>query len=514
MSVAVLRQGAGAVPVYSPSSLGCLEARRKYHELERWIFEEEAMRMPLHEVEAEQLRRAREMNRVLLEDHVRARGLGDVGPRIEVVSEEKGTQVFARGRVHACRQKTVFGKIDVRRQAYSRPQEVSFHPLDQRLELAERSFSYEVQRRVVQHAVQGPFDEATSNVEDLTGFTVHKLSAEAIVVEAAQDFDAFYQQREAPGDGQTGPILVGGVDGKGIPMKKPEGAPAVVRRKKGEKANKKRMATVATVHTQEPRVRTPEEVVESLFRSVRVVGSKKRVRPEHKRVWASLKKGKDGVIQEVAQEMHRRDPERQKIRVALTDGERALQKRVLKWLVGILLILDLFHVLEKLWKAAYVFHPEGSREAEEWVRERALRILQGKVSQVVQGIRQSATKRGLKGKSRKVIDEVTGYLYRNRRFMKYDEYLARGLPIASGPVEGACKNLIKDRMERSGMRWSEDGAEAMLKLRAIYLSGDLAEYWAFHIREDQRRLYPEPGRWRPVPGPVLGKRRTSVRQGT
>ena len=45
--------------------------------------------------------------------------------------------------------------------------------------------------------------------------------------------------------------------------------------------------------------------------------------------------------------------------------------------------------------------------------------------------------------------------------MRYDEYLARGLPIASGPVEGACKNLIKDRMERSGMRWTPRMAEAM-----------------------------------------------------
>ena len=71
---------------------------------------------------------------------------------------------------------------------------------------------------------------------------------------------------------------------------------------------------------------------------------------------------------------------------------------------------------------------------------------------------------------------------------------ALGLPIASGPVEGACKNLIKDRMERSGMRWTPSMAEAVVQLRALYLSGDFDAYWAFHITQDQTRIHP-PGRW-------------------
>ena len=89
---------------------------------------------------------------------------------------------------------------------------------------------------------------------------------------------------------------------------------------------------------------------------------------------------------------------------------------------------------------------------------------------------------------------MAGYLYRNRTRMRYNEYLAQGLPIASGPVEGACKSLIKDRMERSGMRWSEGMAEAIVKLRAIYLSGDFDQYWPFHIQKEQERLHPA-GRW-------------------
>jgi hypothetical protein len=210
-------------------------------------------------------------------------------------------------------------------------------------------------------------------------------------------------------------------------------------------------------------------------------------------VWASLVKGKAAVVVEVAQEMDRRDPQRNKTRVALSDGERALQILIDQTL-PVTLILDLLHALEKLWKAAYVFHPEGSPEAELWVRIRTLRSLRGKVGQVVKGLRQSVTKLRLRGAKRKTLLGVAGYLYRNRTRMRYDQYLAKGWPIASGPVEGACKNLIKDRMERSGMRWTEAMAEAIVKLRAIYLSGDFDRYWSFHVERDQQRLHPR-GQW-------------------
>jgi hypothetical protein len=146
--------------------------------------------------------------------------------------------------------------------------------------------------------------------------------------------------------------------------------------------------------------------------------------------------------------------------------------------------------MEKLWKAAYVFPAEGSLAADLWVLDRTLRVLFGEVGQVVKGIPQSITTRALSGPKRKTLTGVADYLYRNRVYLHYDEYLANGWPIASGPVEGAGKNLIKDRMERSAMRWTEQMAEAIVQLRAIYLSGDFDAYREFHTEQDQRRLYP------------------------
>jgi hypothetical protein len=81
-------------------------------------------------------------------------------------------------------------------------------------------------------------------------------------------------------------------------------------------------------------------------------------------------------------------------------------------------------------------------------------------------------------------------LQRNRRFMRYDEYLAAGYPIGSGVVEGACRHLVKDRMEQTGMRWRIAGAQAVLSLRAIYLNDDWDTFHADRIQAEQRKLYP------------------------
>jgi len=495
-------------------------ARFAFRQLETWLTSDEANLASEAQVEAQLDQRGREVLRLLLEAHLRQRGSGEVGPALRVFSpplptnapddnfavEPVGGVQHSEKRRHDRTLHTILGEITVERTAYVAAGKASIHPLDEQLQLPERSFSYPLQERLVHHAVQGPFAEAVANVKLTTGVAVSKRSAEQIVQEAAVDFQAFYQQHQVTDPKQSGPIVVTGIDGKGVPMIKPEQTLRKARRGKGDKKHKKRMATVATVRTQQVRVRTPEEVVESLFRTT-PKEKKARIRKkpalpsEHKRVWANLLQSKDEVIAEVVQEVQRVDPAGIKTHVALCDGERALQQRILPALQAVapavLLILDLLHVVEKLWQAAHCFYREGSEEATAWARKQTLRVLQGEVSQVIKGMRQSATKRSVTGNKRQTLEKIAKYLRRNRRYMKYDEYLRQGLPIASGCVEGACKNLIKDRLERSGMRWSLLGAEAMIQMRSVYLSGDLDDYWDFHLEQDHYRLYP-PGRWEVV----------------
>jgi len=204
---------------------------------------------------------------------------------------------------------------------------------------------------MVKAAVQGPFREASERIAEITGATVPLRRIEEVIPQAAQDFDTFYAERTPPTSTDTAAILVAAVDGKGIPRIKPDGGRRAVRRTKGQKANRKKMATVAAVFTRAPWIRTPEQVVESLFGRDPSPQNPPPPRPEHQRLWASLTQGKDTVMGEVAAEVLRRDPQGHKIQVALRDGERALPILVSKKL-QVTLILDLLHVLEKLWKAA------------------------------------------------------------------------------------------------------------------------------------------------------------------
>ncbi len=484
------------------SGQAALEA---FWDLERWLDSTSSKAMGLAGVELECERRGREVLRLAFQAHIDARGTGDVGVALRVATPD-GPLRYARKRCHTRRLVTLFGEVSVTRTGYGRPGRASVHPLDAQLGLPARCYSYELQRRLVKAALLGPFDEAVVMLADTTGIAVPKRTAEQIVADAGADFDAFYAQRSHHhhGDGQPqGPILVAAIDGKGVPMVKPAPAVKTVRLRKGEKRNKKKMATVGCVFGQQPQPRSPEEVVASLFAlplqpDVAGAADKRPRRPGvlHKRVWASLQADKDTFIADVRREMARRDPDHERAWVIVTDGERALQLRVGAIFKHdhVTLVLDLLHALDKLWKAAYVFHAEGSPQAETFVRERALRILRGQVSGVVQGLRQMATKHRLQGTRRKTMLDVAGYLYRNRQRMRYNHYLANGWPIASGSVEGACKNLVKDRMERSGMRWTLHGAEAMLRLRAIHLSHDFDDYWQFHVQQDQQRLYPK-GSW-------------------
>jgi hypothetical protein len=461
-----------------------------FRALERWLSGQAAQGSGMSELERESELQGREILRLALQAHIDGRGDGDVGEALVLVGENSTPVRLTHKRLNTRPLITLFGEVRVTRIGYGLRAHNAVHPLDAELRLPGRLWSYECQRRLIRAVICGPFDEAITLIAEMTGTTVPKRSAEQLVREAAVDFDAFYAARVADAIGPTdGEILIGAIDCKGIPMVKPERAERVVRRGKGEKANKKKMATVAAVHSQPPIIRTPAEVIDSLFGTEPAAERPKRPKPTRKRVWASLTAGKDAFITDVKDEMTRRDPEHKHTWVIVTDGERALQRRVIASFQNVTLILDLLHVMDKLWKAAHALHPEGSPEAEQFVKARTEKILCGMTGQVVKGLRQTVTKRAITGQKAKAIHSACDYLYANRDRMRYDEYLRNGWPIASGTVEGACKNLIRDRFERSGMRWTPQTAEALLKLRAAHLSGDLPDYWEHHIQADQQRLY-------------------------
>ena len=152
-------------------------------------------------------------------------------------------------------------------------------------------------------------------------------------------------------------------------------------------------------------------------------------------------------------------------------------------------ILDILHVSSYIWRAAKVFYPHREHQ-EAFARDRLLRMLQGDVHGVVAGLRQMATKRRLKGKGREEIATVCGYFEKHAHRMRYDEYLAAGYPIATGVIEGACRHLVKDRMERSGMRWRLTGAQADASRPSRVQSSYWDDFHQDRIAREQCALHP------------------------
>jgi hypothetical protein len=185
--------------------------------------------------------------------------------------------------------------------------------------------------------------------------------------------------------------------------------------------------------------------------------------------------------------------------VCIMDGEQSLwnMRDAFQPDASLVDIVDLLHVTPRLWNAAALFHSRGSRAAEKFVRERVLRILQGDVQGVIRGLRRMGTQQ-LAGKKRSALETICQYFQKNRQRMRYDEYLAAGYPIASGVIEGACRHIVKDRMERTGMNWGVEGAQAMLDLRCIFLCDAWDKFVAYRIEKETQRLYPYRDSLQPV----------------
>ena len=390
-----------------------------------------------------------------------------------------------------------FGDVEVTRTSYSYPGVPALFPLDAALNLPPDSYSLTLRSKVAEFALGGSYERAVDLLARNTGAKVAKRQAEEITIRSAADFDDFYNARKGRKP-SAGNLLVLTFDGKGVIMR-PDGLREATRRaaekatpklrnrvSPGEKANRKRVAEVASVYDVPRWVRTAEDVVGELD------GDRpKRPKVQAKRVWASIVKDAASVIDDVFAEAQRRDPAHECTWVVLVDGNenqiRRARAMARKYGVQITLVLDLIHVTEYLWKAAWSFHDTGDEAADAWVRERLTAILEGKSSYVAAGIRRSATRRELDDTQRKGADLCCDYLLKHRDMLKYNLYLEQGLPIATGVIEGACRYLVQDRMDLTGARWGLEGAEAILRLRSLYASGDLDAYWDWHRRAEFHR---------------------------
>ena len=455
-----------------------------------------------HEAEEDVWQRVLAMGRQAFGQFLAAQGDGDVGETIEM---DDGKELRRLTEPHQGTYRSIFGPFQLSRYVYGtrEGQRIEFVPFDARLELPESEFSYVLQDWAGTHFVEEAFDRSAETLGKILGFSLSVDSLERMSRKMAESVTDFRQSLTKPPTEEEGEILVATADGKGIPMRRPaDQRPVGARRKKGEKANKKQMATLGCVYSVDRKHRTADDVVEALFRERVVRQPKETAEPvaQHKRVCSSLTyeegdlyvNAETEVFAWMAGEVEARRRKGQPM-VCLMDGQRSLWTTCAAHLPSDnrVEILDLLHAVEYLWKAAYLFYEEGSDEASKFVRKRVLRLLRGEVGYVIGGLRQMGTKRALPRKEQKKLERICNYLDGNRHRMRYDEYLKAGYPIASGVIEGACRHLVKDRMERSGMRWTIDGAQAMLDLRSTSINGQWSAFCTHRIQAETQRLHPQ-----------------------
>ena len=385
---------------------------------------------------------------------------------------------------------SIFGKLAFWRPYFYRQDVGGRSPLDQELALGADCYSDLVRDLVEYLGVGSTYAKVADCFGRVLGLELSTQAISDLVAEDAREVEAFYAQQPPPLPASEAALLVIQADGKGVPMVRTTPAERKVRLAKGDKHSRKKEAVVTGLYTIAPHPRTPAEVVASLFHSeqVPVAPASPRSGPQHKRLWATMA-GKDAALERLAGQVAQREGPHIQQRVALTDGAEALQDRVQQHFPTFTLVLDFIHADEKLWDVANSLFGETAAQRTPWVEAHSLELLSGQAPQVVTELRRRASLAETTTTQKTTLTQVANYFERNTTFMHYDQYLAHGWPIASGVIEGACRHLVKDRCELSGMRWTKAGVENLLRLRAVAENDDWAAYRHFFQQQRHQRLY-------------------------
>ena len=467
----------------------------------------------LYETEKGILAKVLQMGHLAIDRLLQRQGDGDLGLTVQTADGAK----LQRSEAPVERPlRTVFGEHTFHAYVYAPgpKQKIALRPIDARLHLPAGKYSYLLEEFTQYFCVEQAFGQAANTFQTVLE---QKLSVDTLertnrrLGDQARDYlDAL----PTPPREEEGQVLVATADGKGVPLIRDDVQAPPVHGPKPSRPGNRRMATLACVYSVDPYVRSAEDVVAALFRDEREQEAIARPQPRHKRMTACFPTLEDagsedellirGDIQAwtwAAEQIDQRRADGQ-VLVRLCDGQESLwrvadiclglenKEASQKRLANVVDVLDVIHVSGYVWSAGRALYGKSESSVESFVRGRLLRILQGGAEGVIRGIRRMATERGLGGQKLKEVTTACNYLQNNLERMRYDEYLAAGYPIASGVIEGACRHLVKDRMERTGMRWREPNAGSMLFVRALEVTGLWEPFQIHRQAVECQRLHP------------------------
>lgn len=456
-----------------------------------------------YDVERETLSRALQIGKRALDLYLGLQGNGDLGPSVET---DDGASLVRSAEPVTRRLRTIFGEHQFAAYVYSDgpKQRVALKPIDARLHLPASTFSYLFEEFSQYFCVEEAFATGAKQLKSVLGQKAPVDSLERISRRMGGQAREFLDSIPAPLQEEEGELLVLTADGKGVPLVKRD-AERVPAFEKRERPGNRRIAILGGVYTVDSHVRTGEQILDALFREERA-GEPPERRPEpvgkHLR-GCFTRPGEEEGDEEISGPIETfgwlRDQVEKRRRpgqpvLLLMDGQPSLWDAAELCLGDLpdcerIEILDIVHVAGYVWRAAKVIE-QATEHREAFVWDRLGRILDGGVKGVITGLRRMMRQRDLDGTARRELETVCGYFENNLARMRYDEYLRSGYPIATGVIEGACRHLVKDRMERSGMRWTLDGAQAMLHVRAVLASSFWDRFNQQRMTNEQNRLHP------------------------
>ena len=438
-------------------------------------------------------------------------GNGDQGSKIFT---SKNHTVRRLNELHVKPYMSIFGEHKILRTVYGsrKGQKIEMVPLDAALNLPKSKFSYLLQDWDQSLIVESPYAKVSDTIEKIMGINQSIHSMERINKDMSSSVDSFWKDSKlTPPKEEESKIFVCSVDGKGVPIRNSENPlncnliepiqNPLEKLKKTEKTGGKKMSLVGATYTINPYIRTPEEIQEALFREKKEKeGSSIRPIPIHKHVRASLLRDDfdtsepsyKEIFNWISDEENNRNSDGNKKIVCVMDGQDSLWKAMEKYLPekNIVEVLDLLHACGYAWEATHMFYKKKSVTAAIFAKKIILRILKGEVTEVVQTLKRKGKYDELSDDKIESLNKICRYFVNNSHRMKYNEYLEAGYPIASGVIEGACRYVVKDRMERTGMRWILQGAHSMLGIRSIYLSGFWEIFMEYRTKKECESLYP------------------------
>jgi len=458
-----------------------------------------------HEVERELFKRLLQLGYLLLQQFFDLLGDGDEGDQVKLAN---GHTVKRLAQPQRRWYQSIFGCLELWRWVYTRgeKQRIEYAPLDARAGLPAGKFSYLLQDWDQGLAVESPYGQVNTVLERMLGLRQSVGSLEQMSRTLAGSVEGFWAEQPPPAAAAEQEVVVLSADGKGVPMRKAADALPIEAHthRPGPKPGRKKMALLGAAYTIAPYVRTPEQVLEALFREPLPIPTPDdepaRPKPQFKRLRAALSEADSGqpghaaqvIFPWLAEQAQGRDPDRQRPWVVVMDGQPTLWDELESVLGSAprVEVLDLLHANGYLWQAVHLFHPTGSDLALKMMKLCLLALLKGCAQTLMLWLADQAEQVGLSAAQRQQLAKIIGYFRRHRHRLHYDQYLAAGYPIASGVIEGACRHVVKDRMERSGMHWTLPGAQAMLALRCVVLNGQWEEFMQYHIQQETARLYP------------------------